>query len=280
MRPTTLVASLPCSLGVRVRFSSNAAVTLFLLSTMAFPGLGSGEEPRSVEVNLYAAASLRDVLQDLAPPCETALGVRLVFNVGASNDLARQIIAAPGADVFFSADEGWVEKVAQAGLVDDASRRALLSNRLVVVGRADAVLPIARAEDLRSASVRRIALANPEVVPAGKYAKAWLERVGVWESIRDRIAPSLDVRAALAAVESGAVDVGVVYKTDAEISRKVRVLYEVPGDQGPGIVYVIAAISGRPHLDIARRVVTWLEGPEAARAFEKRGFIVMVAPPA
>ena len=263
-----------------MRFLSSAVAAWLLIMAMASPAWCAVEEPRPVEVNLYAAASLRDVLQDLAPPCESAVGVRLVFNMGASNDLARQIIAAPGADIFFSADEAWVDKVAQAGLVDSASRRALLSNRLVVVGRADATLPIARAEDLRSASVRRIALANPDVVPAGKYARAWLEKVGVWESIRDRIAPSLDVRAALAAVESGAVDVGVVYKTDAEISRKVRVLYEVPGDQGPGIVYVIAAISRRPHVDIARRVVTWLEGPEAARAFEKRGFILMAAPPA
>jgi len=216
----------------------------------------------------------------LSPLCESALGVRVVFNMGASNDLARQIMAASGADIFFSADEAWMDKVAQAGLIDSASRRALLSNRLVVVGRADATLAIARAEDLRSAGVRRIALANPEAVPAGKYARAWLEKAGVWESIRDRIAPSLDVRAALAAVESGAVDVGVVYRTDAEISKKVRVLYEVPEDQGPRVVYVIAAISGRSHLDTARRVVAWLEGPEAARAFEKRGFIVMAAPQA
>src|SRR5262245_7282068 len=229
------------SLEVRVRFSSNAAVTLLMISTMAFPGWCSGGEPRPVEVNLYAAASLRDVLQDLSPPCESALGVRVVFNMGASNDLARQIMAASGADIFFSADEAWMDKVAQAGLIDSASRRALLSNRLVVVGRADATLAIARAEDLRSAGVRRIALANPEAVPAGKYARAWLVKAGVWESIRDRIAPSLDVRAALAAVESGAVDVGVVYRTDAEISKKVRVLYEVPEDQGPRVVYVIAA---------------------------------------
>src|SRR5262245_39395327 len=190
------------SLEVRVRFSSNAAVTLLMISTMAFPGWCSGGEPRPVEINLYAAASLRDVLQDLTPPCESALEVRPVFNLGASNDLARQIVAASGADICFSADEAGMDKVAQAGLVDSASRRALLSNRLVVIGRADASLPIARAEDLRSASVRRIALANPEVVPAGKYAKAWLEKVGVWESIRDKVAPSLALRGALAAVES------------------------------------------------------------------------------
>src|SRR5262245_17443975 len=210
MRPTKRLASLPFSREVRVRFLTNAAVVSLLIVTIASSGWCAGEEARPLEVNLSAAASLRDVLQDLTSPCESALNVRLVFNLGASNDLARQIIAAPGADIFFSADEAWMDEVAQAGVVDSASRRALLTNRLVVVGRADATLPIARAEDLRSASVRHIALANPEAVPAGKYAKAWLEKVGVWESIRDRIAPSLDVRAALAAVESGAVDVGEI----------------------------------------------------------------------
>src|SRR5262245_35349151 len=138
MRPTKRLASLPFSREVRVRFLTNAAVVSLLIVTIASSGWCAGEEARPLEVNLSAAASLRDVLQDLTPPCESALNIRLVFNLGASNDLARQIIAAPGADIFFSADEAWMDKVAQAGLVDSASRRALVSNRLVVVeiGRA------------------------------------------------------------------------------------------------------------------------------------------------
>lgn len=239
----------------------------------------SAEDPaRPVEVSFYAATSLRDVLQDLAPRCESSLGVRLVFNFGASNDLARQIIAAARADVFFSADEDWMDRVAQAELIDPASRRSLLSNRLVVVGPADGPLRLTGPAELQQASVRRIALANPEAVPAGKYAKAWLQKAGLWTSLHDRVVPSLDVRAALATVESGAADVGIVYRTDAAISKKVRILYEVPGTDGPRISYALAAVKGRGDLDAARRVVAWLAGPEAAGSFERYGFIVVASP--
>jgi molybdate transport system substrate-binding protein len=232
-----------------------------------------------VEIVVYAAASLRDVLQQLAPACEKALGTRLVFNFGASNDLARQIEAANKADVFLSADEDWIDHVAQAGLVDAPSRRSLLSNRLVVVGASGSALRIGSAGDLGSPAIRRVALANPEAVPAGKYARAWLEKAGVWTSVSDRVVPLPDVRAALAAIESGAADVGIVYRTDAAISSKVKVLYEVPAVEGPRISYAVAALGKRPNVEAARRVVAWLDGPEAVAAFERSGFIVQARTP-
>lgn len=227
------------------------------------------------ELTLYAAASLRDVLQDLAPGCGEAVGVRLVFNFGASSDLARQIVAGNKADLFFSADETWMDHVARAGLVDAASRRSLLSNRLVVVARADAPLSVALPRGLADPRVRKIALANPEAVPAGTYARSWLLKIGLWDGIKDRVVPALDVRAALAAVESGGVEMGIVYKTDAAMSRTVRVVYEVPDDDGPRIEYPLAALKERPRLDLARRAAAWLSGPAAAPAFERRGFILL-----
>jgi molybdate transport system substrate-binding protein len=232
----------------------------------------------SPEINVYAAASLRDVLQQLAPACDAAVGAHLVFNFGASNDLARQIEAGNKADVFFSADEAWMDHVAQAGLVDTGSRHALLSNRLVVVGLKDSSLNIQSARDLAGPDIRRVSLANPEAVPAGKYAKAWLEKAGLWGTIKDRVLPGLDVRAALTAVESGGAEVGVVYRTDAAISKKVRVLYEVPEAEGPRISYPVAALRDRPRLDLARSVVAWLSGPRAAAAFEHYGFLVQGRP--
>ena len=231
------------------------------------------------EIAVYAAASLRDVLRALTPDCEKAIEARLVFNFGASNDLARQIEAANKADVFFSADESWMDRVAEAGLVDATSRRSLLSNRLVVVGAADSTLAIASPSDLRSPGVRRLALANPDAVPAGKYAKAWLEKAGAWGSVADRVVPFPDVRATLAAVESGGADAGVVYRTDAAISKRVKVLYEVPAAEGPRISYAVAAIKDRPRVDAARRLVTWLAGSEAIPVFERFGFVVPAPAP-
>jgi molybdate transport system substrate-binding protein len=231
-----------------------------------------------VELTVYAASSLRDVLQELAPAVERATGTRLVFNLGASNDLARQIVAANKADLFFSADEGWMDRVAAAGLVDAGSRRSPLANRLVVVVPAASPLQISAPRDLASPAIRRLALGNPEAVPAGKYAKAWLEAQGQWTAVAERVIPTLDVRAALAAVESGAVEAGVVYRTDAAASQRVRVAYVLADGEGPRISYALAALQPRPHLEAARAVADWLSGPEAAAVFERFGFIPRAAP--
>jgi molybdate transport system substrate-binding protein len=231
--------------------------------------------PPPIELTVYAAASLRDALGEIATICEGPTGSRLLFNFGASNDLARQIVAAHKADIFFSADESWMEHVAGAGLVDAASRRALLSNRLVVVAPSDSTLAVAGAADLARASIRRLALANPDAVPAGRYAKAWLEKSGVWEKVRDRVVPGTDVRATLATVEAGAVEAGIVYRTDAAITSRVRVVYVVPEEEGPRIVYPVAAMGDRPHLDTARRVVDCFSGQKAREQFERLGFVTI-----
>ncbi|HET6373898.1 MAG TPA: molybdate ABC transporter substrate-binding protein [Candidatus Polarisedimenticolia bacterium] len=252
-----------------IQLLARAALALAALS----PAPASPGPPP--EIIVYAAASLRDALSEMAPACEGASGVRLVFNFGASNDLARQIMAANKADVFLSADGGWMDKVAAEALVDTASRRALLSNRLVVVGPVDSTYTIASASDLARAPVRLISIANPEAVPAGKYAKAWLERQGQWDSIRPRALPGVDVRAALAAVEAGAAQMGIVYATDAAISKKVRVLYTVPEEDGPLIRYPIAVMKDSHHLEMARAVVSWMSGPEAGKVFTRFGFILL-----
>ena len=262
----------------RHRAAVAAAVGIASLS-VALAAPPASPAPAPVEIVVYAAASLRDVLQQVSPACEKVLAARLVFNFGASNDLARQIEAASKADVFLSADETWMDHVAQAGLVDAASRRSLLSNRLVVVGASDSALRVGSASDLSAPAVRRMALANPEAVPAGKYAKAWLEKAGIWASVAERVVPLPDVRAALAAVESGAADVGIVYRTDAAISRKIKVLFEVPAAEGPKISYAVAALGGRPNVETARKLVAWLAGPEAVAAFERSGFIVLAQAP-
>jgi molybdate transport system substrate-binding protein len=226
------------------------------------------------ELSFYAAASLRDVLLELQSRCEAASGTRLVFNFGASSDLARQIVAAAKADVFFSADEAWVDHVAAAGLIDATSRRSPLSNRLVVVVPRESSTRIDSASDLTAPDLRRIALADPSAVPAGKYAKAWLERAGLWDRLEGRVVPALDVRAALAAVESGGVDAGIVYRTDAAIAQRARVVHEVPATEGPPISYAIAAIADRPQLERSRAVVEWLAGPAALQVFGRFGFVV------
>ncbi|MBI3447696.1 MAG: molybdate ABC transporter substrate-binding protein [Acidobacteria bacterium] len=249
-----------------------AASLVVLGLTSAVPAREPWGDPS--EVVIYAAASLRDALETLAPACESANGVKLVFNFGPSNDLAHQIERARKADVFFSADEGWMDYLGKAGAVDAASRTSPLSNRLVVIGRLDGSVSVASPKDLVSPAIRWISLANPEAVPAGKYAKAWLTKTGPWDAIKDRVLPAPDVRAALAAVASGGAEVGVVYRTDVQVSPQVRVLYEVPEGDAPHISYALAAMRDRPHQEVVRRVVAFLAGAEAAATFENLGFIV------
>ena len=255
----------------------------FLVATLlatALPGAGRpwaatpAADSAPVEIAVYAATSLRDAMARVQPICEAATGTKLVLNLGASNELARQIRAANKADVFISADEDWMNTLAEAGLVDTASRRRLLSNGLVVVGPADSPLAIRGAADLAAPGVRRLALADPAAVPAGRYARAWLERQGVWERVRDRVVPGMDVRAALAAVEAGAVEAGIVYRTDMALARQARILFEVPPAEGPAISYPAAALDDRPHLETARRVVDCLASPAADEVFRSLGFIV------
>jgi molybdate transport system substrate-binding protein len=254
-----------------------SALALLAAAAAAVPAGRARAADEPVEVVVYAAASLRDVLQALAPEVERAAGARLVFNLGASSDLARQIVAANRADVFFSADESWMDHVATAGLVDASSRVAPLSNRLVVVVPNDSGLRVSGAADVASPAVRRLSLAHPGAVPAGRYARAWLDRTGVWASLADRVVPALDVRAALAAVEAGGVDAGIVYRTDAAVSRRVRVAFEVPEAEGPRIAYALAALRERPQLERARAVVARLAGPEAGVVYERFGFAYLPA---
>jgi len=246
-------------------------------------GAGSDKAPAAEasappELSVYAAASLRDALGELKPGLEKASGATLVFNFAGSNDLARQILAADKADLFISADEGWMDKVAKEGLTDKETRRALLSNRLVVIAPQESPLKIASAEDLAKPALARIAMADPESVPAGKYAKAWLEKKGLWsDAFKARILSTADVRAALAAVASGNVDAGVVYKTDAAISPKVKVLYAVPEGETPKISYPIAVMAHSAHAKAARTAAQYLEGAEARVVFERFGFLTMGA---
>jgi len=231
---------------------------------------------------VYAAASLRESLTEIGTRRERDLpGTKIVFNFGSSGDLAKQILAANKADVFFSADEKEMDRVAGEGLLLDGTRRVLLSNQLVVIEPFDRDKPEApgftkpfEIAQLSRPSVKRISLANTESVPAGRYAKAWLEKVGAWDSVKERVLPGVDVRAALAAVESGGAQAGIVYRTDAAISNKVRIVHGVPLDEGPKVTYVVAVLKDRPQAQEARGFAEFLASDAAVEVFHKRGFLV------
>jgi molybdate transport system substrate-binding protein len=224
---------------------------------------------RADEILIFAAASLAEAIQEIGKSFETKTGTAARVSFGASSDLARQIKAGAPADVFFSADTARMDDLEKAGFARREDRREFLSNELVVVVPTSSTRAIAQAKDLIGLS--RITLADPAAVPAGIYAKRWLESLGLWAQIEPKVVPALDVRSALAAVASGAVPAGIVYRTDAAISKDVRVAMIVR--DGPRIVYSLSrtAASRNP---AARAFVDFTAGDVGRAVFERRGFRV------
>ena len=232
---------------------------------------------RATEVTVFAAASLSDALTEIAKTYESTSGDKLRFNFGASSTLARQIKEGAPADVFFSADEAKMDDLAQAGLIDATTRTSLLSNTLVIVVRLDSSVPIAAPADLGRATVRRLALAETQTVPAGIYAREYLQAVDLWSKVSQKVIPTENVRTALAAVEAGNADAGIVYKTDALISKKVKIAFEVPAAQGPKIAYPVAVIQVSKKAAASAALVGYLAGTEARAVFVKHGFLPLPA---
>jgi len=232
----------------------------------------SATAARAQEILVFAAASLTESLQEIGKAFEAQAHVTPRFSFGASSDLARQIKAGAPADVFFSADTAKVDDLEKAGFVRHADRREFLSSVLVVVVPRESRTTVHAPADMTK--FPKIALADPAAVPAGIYAKKWLESAGLWKQIEPKVVPTLDVRAALAAVATGSVPVGVVYKTDAAISKDVRIAWTVT--HGPEIAYSLARV-GKSTNAAAQQFVDFVTGPQARAVFEKYGFVIRTA---
>ncbi len=227
----------------------------------------------AADFNVFAAASLSDAMREIATIYAAASGDKPVLNLAGSNALARQIAEGAPADVFFSADEARMDELAKAGLIVEETRRTLLSNTLVVVVNAERGARVATPADLAGPTVRRLALAETRTVPAGIYAREYLENIGLWEGVKGKVVGTANVRATLAAVEAGNADAGIVYKTDALISKRVRIAFEVAVEDGPVIAYPVAVVKDARQSEAARRFVAWLGTEEALAVFEKYGFL-------
>jgi molybdate transport system substrate-binding protein len=245
--------------------SRRAFLALGLAAALAAPAAAE-------EISVFAAASLTDALQEAAKGFEAASGHKVAFNFGGSNDLARQIRAGAPVDLFFSADLAQMQALERDGRVSPVDRIDVLSNALAVVVPSDSKAKVGSAADLRSFG--KIAVANPEAVPAGVYAKQYLQGESAWDAVKDKVVPTLDVRAALAAVEAGHADAGIVYKTDAALSKRVRVAFEVPRERGPKIVYPLSLVQGAK--PVAAQLRDYLVSDAARAVYEKYGFVVIL----
>ncbi len=226
----------------------------------------------AAELTVYAAASLTDALKELTPLYAKTSGHTLRFNFGASGVLARQIKEGAPADILVSADALRLNQLDEAGLLLPGTRRILLANTLVVVVGADAP-PLPSLDALTQPATRRIALGIPATVPAGTYASEYLRKIKLWDTLQPKFVQLDNVRAVLAAVETGNADAGFVYKTDALASSKVTIGLEIPRSEGPVITYPIAVINSTAAADTARHFVEWLAASEAQAVFVRHGFL-------
>jgi molybdate transport system substrate-binding protein len=227
------------------------------------------------EILVAAAASLADVLKHLASTFHSKSKHKVNFSFGSSSSLARQIDEGAPVDIFFSADLAQMNNLDKNGRLEPATRQNLLSNQLVIIVPADSKLAITSPQDLLKAEVRRIALAEPSSVPVGVYTRKYLEGEGLWDKLSGKVVPVLDVRATLASVESGNVEAGFVYKTDAAVSKKVKVTYVIPIDKGPKITYPVAIVRESKRKAAARDFMNLVLSPVGKEAFNKYGFVVL-----
>ena len=228
------------------------------------------------DVTVFGAASLSDALQEIATNYQKQTGKNVVVSFAASSTLARQIEASGGADIFISADLDWMDYLDKKGLIAPGSRENLLANRLVLIAPKDAATPITIAPNfdlLAALRGGRLAIANPQTVPAGRYGRAALSALGVWDSVANHLANAEDVRVALAYVARGEAPLGIVYETDAKAEPKVAIVGVFPENSHPPILYPAALIKdARPD---ARAFLAYLSSPPARAVFERDGFRVL-----
>jgi molybdate transport system substrate-binding protein len=229
----------------------------------------AGEGPP--ELLVFAAASLADALDEISAEFERAGEARVVASYGGSQVLAQQIASGAPADVFLSAGEFPVRFLEERGLLAPAPTQ-LLTNELVVVASAGGDLRPASMADLMAARLERIAIADPELAPAGRYARESLVELGLWDDLEPRLVYAPDVRAAMAYVESGSLDAALVYRTDGLASAKVRVLDIVPPSSYTPVHYPAAIVAGSNNRAAAQRFVDFLRGESAGKIFRNFGF--------
>ncbi|MCH8061255.1 MAG: molybdate ABC transporter substrate-binding protein [Chloroflexi bacterium] len=227
-------------------------------------------QPDQRQLLVFAAASLTDSLTELAEEYERTHGTEVSFSFGASQSLAQQIASGAPADLFLAAGMFPVDSLRERNHIE-GDVEALLSNKLVVVTAPD-VPPISSLGNLADESIERIAVADPEIAPAGSYARESLRSLGLWEGIRSKLIFGADVRATLAYVEAGNVDVALVYSTDAQIADSLTVLDIVPLDSYTPIIYPAAIPLLSDKKEAAREFLAFLKGEKAMKVFARHGF--------
>ena len=265
------------SLDGRAVITRRAGLGLAALALAGGLGLGLPRPPALAQakpVLVFAAASLKNALDEIAGQYERETGKKVTISYGASSALAKQIEAAAPADLFISADLDWMDYLQARNLIRRDTRGNMLGNRLVLVAPKDSNASIKIGPGFPLVELLgggRLAMADPKAVPAGKYGRAALESLGVWQAVEPRVASAENVRAALALVSRGEAPLGIVYQTDAAADPNVKIVGMFPEDTHPPVIYP-AALTGTSTNGDAAAFLAYMRAPGARPAWEKQGF--------
>ena len=232
----------------------------------------------TTEITVFAAASLKNALDAAAADYLKTTGNKVIISYAASSALAKQIESGAPADVFISADLDWMDYLSKKGLIKKDSEVKLLGNRIVLIAPANSKVALKISKNFPLAEALgdgKLAMADVKAVPAGKYGKAALEKLGVWSAVEAKVVEAENVRAALALVALGEAALGIVYQTDAAAEPKVKVLDTFPEDSHPPIVYPVAVTTAAQNPEAAAEFEKFLSGPAAQSSFVKQGFTIL-----
>lgn len=255
--------------------------TAALLGGACANGWAQTTADKEPTLTLYVAASMKEVIQKIGADFEAANKVKLVYNFGASGALYRQMAASPKADVFISADQKWMNEAEKSKMLMDGTRKTLLHNTLVVIANPAGNFTLSNPADMASLKFKFLSIGDPAFVPAGTYAKKWLESLKtadgktVWSQVESRLSPAPDVRAALGQVEGKSDVVGIVYRTDyMAFKDKLTLLYHLPPNDIVNVSYPVAVMSASKQPALSKAFVDFLFTPQAQQRLEAQGFIV------
>jgi molybdate transport system substrate-binding protein len=266
-----LAASVLSRLSLRVALAGLMLVSTFLVEAQA-------QKTETSTITIFAAASLKNALDNAAHAYEKSSGNKIVVSYAGSSALAKQIEQGAPADIFISADLDWMDYVQKKKLIKEDTRFNLLGNRLVLIAPKDSPVELKIGKDFPLAAAlgdNRIAMANVKSVPAGKYGSAALEKLGVWSAVQPKVAQADNVRAALALVAQGEAPLGIVYESDAAAEPKVKIVDVFPEDSHPPIIYPIAILSDSKNGDAAKAFIGSLKTSDGQSFFTKEGFTII-----
>ncbi len=229
--------------------------------------------PQKIELNISAAASLKDVLIEIQKNYEAKNpNIKLSYNLGSSGSLQKQIEQGAPADIFFSASPKQMNGLEAKNLINKSTRKNMVENKLVIVVPKSSTNSITRYEDLAKNEFQKIGIGETTTVPAGQYAQEVLKHLGIWDKVQNKAVLAKDVRTVLTYVETGNVEAGIVYKTDAASSDKVTIAATAPEGSHQPILYPIAILSATKQPKAAEDFLNYLTTPECKTIFEKYGF--------